>query len=49
MKDDPVAKLSQRDKRQLYAECYGMGDVKVALITGRYPNESVFKKERKQR
>jgi hypothetical protein len=30
--------MTEAEKRQLYAEAYGMGDVKVGLITGVYPN-----------
>lgn len=29
---------TDRFKKQLYAETYGMGDIKVGLITGEYPN-----------
>lgn len=33
-------------KRQLYAEAYGMGDVKVGqTITGRYPNAPAIRPE----
>lgn len=32
-----------RQKRALYAEAYGMGDVGVGLITGQYPNSSYVK------
>lgn len=29
-------------KRAMMAEAYGMGDIKVGLITGQYPNPSFF-------
>jgi hypothetical protein len=30
-----------RRKRQMYAEAFGMGDIKVGLITGQYPNTPI--------
>ena len=35
-----VSEQRKRDIKAALGECYGMGDVKVGLITGEYPNES---------
>lgn len=37
--------LSTLEKKQLYAETYGMGDVKVAKLTGQYPNAPIRKRQ----
>lgn len=36
--------LNTLEKKQLYAETYGMGDIKVAMLTGTYPNIPIRKK-----
>ena len=41
-KATPLTAPEQRKKdiKAALGECYGMGDIKVGLITGEYPNES---------
>lgn len=36
----PMSEQRKKDIKAALGECYGMGDVKVGLITGEYPNES---------